>query len=749
MEPLPPPYEFLASYPWFAQLLAAPPRVFPPKEAETSPLPPYLHPSLVEVLQRAKINELYTHQTAAYRAWKEGLDVAIVTGTASGKTWCYNLPALESCLSEPVARCLYLFPTKALAQDQLGKLNDATENLPIYCATYDGDTPKSKRSAIRTSSHIILTNPDMLHLGILPQHETWGKFLRNLRLIVLDEMHSYRGVFGSHVALVLRRLLRLCAWYGSKPQIIGCSATIANAQEHFQNLTGRKPKTIEFSGAPRGPRYYFLMANDEAVAMPDSKATASIVTALSEHTLSSLSFCRSRAAVETTLVQTRRLFQGSFLKPDMVESYRGGYTAKERRDIEQQVFRGKLRALVSTNAMELGVDIGGLDAVVMNGVPSSIASFWQQAGRAGRGSNTGATFVLAGGDALEQYLVHHPDLIFQTPVERVTIHTGNPIILSQQLRCMAYERPIEPTELESLNVEAVDAAAGMQDEGTLQFRAGRYFYPSHEAPAPTVNIRTADSKTVTIKLDDQPLGTMEYWRALQHAHKGAIYLHRGESYEIQSLNLEALEATCTSTPQNFYTQPVVSSLVTAEARIAGYKWGPYDLTYAVLGVTQKVLGYRKVVFGEAAGMAFDELDLPASEFQSVGLQLDLPLELLTQSEDFVGALHGLEHALMAVAPLFSGCERNDLSSAWMPVYPETMAPVLFVYDAIPGGLGLTERLLGSLPDWTFEALRLVESCDCETGCPRCLYSSRCEARNEALSKPGAIKLLRELHGTSI
>jgi len=744
MKDLPAPYEFLTSYPWFEPLLTAPPRVFPAKEAEYADIPPYLHPGVRAAVENAGIEQLYSHQLAAYRAWQEGLDVAIVTGTASGKTWCYNLPALEVCMSEPHARCLYLFPTKALAQDQLGKLNDLTSNLPILSATYDGDTPKTKRSAIRSNAHILLTNPDMLHLGILPMHETWGKFLRSLRLIVLDEMHSYRGVFGSHVALVLRRLLRLCAWYGSKPQIIGCSATIANAREHFENLTGRKPKTIEFNGAPSGPKAFFLMANDEASAMPDNKVTANIVTALSEHTLSSLSFCRSRSAVETTLVQTRRLFDGSFLKPEQVESYRGGYTAKERRDIEQRLFRGKLRALISTNAMEMGVDIGGLDAVVMNGLPSSASSFWQQAGRAGRAGRSGATFVLAGGDALEQYMVRNPDVLFRAPIERVTVFTGNPIILSQQLRCMAYERPISPEELQSLNVEAVTVVESMQGEGTLHFSMGKYFYPSHTAPAPTVNIRSADSRNVTIKVDNEPLGTMEYWRAMQYAHKGAIYLHRGAAYQVNHLNLEALEATALPTEANYYTQPVHSSLVTSEAEIGGYKWGPWNLHYSILEITQKVLGYTKIAFGDVAGQSYEELELPAIQFQSLGLQLDLPMELLLEQEDFIASLHGLEHALMAVAPLFCGCDRNDIASAWLSMDPVTLAPALYIYDAIPGGLGLTERLLGCLPDWTLEAHRLLATCDCDNGCPRCLYSSRCESRNEVLSKNGALALLDQL-----
>lgn len=708
-----------------------------------------MHDRLRAQLASTGITDLFSHQALAYDAAMDGQDVVVVTGTNSGKTLCYNLPVLQLSLTEPVCRALYLFPTKALAQDQRGKLEALLPGPDVRCGTYDGDTPPSQRSALRKLSHLILTNPDMLHIGILPSHELWRMFLKSLKVIVIDEMHVYRGVFGSHVSGVLRRLLRLCEFHHSRPQIIACSATIGNPKELFTKLTGRTPVLVDQDGSPKARRTFVFWNPPKINDLERQSAnvvSGQILASLAEKGKRTLAFCRARVSAELLLRYTRdTVARHGQIAPEQIESYRAGYTPKERRQIEKALFKGELLGLAATNAMELGVDIGGLDAVIMNGYPGTISSFWQQAGRAGRGSHPGLAILVAHDDPLEQFLVREPHRLMEAQNESVAINPFNHQILSQQLKCAAHERPISPTELEAFGIEGLEMAESLDRSGELEFRAGMFFFPSHEPPAPKVNIRGSDSEQIELRLHGELLGTMERWRALQNAHEGAVYLHRGMSFVVEELDLKAGEANVVRRDVDYFTQPMVQSLIDQQVEIEKNQRGGFDISLAGIKVTDMVIGYRKKALDGGATLGFFDLDLPAQDFETLAVRFDLPDFIGgPDPEPLVGGLHALEHALLAVAPLLGGCDRGDLGSAWYAAYPDTLKPVIFVFDRTPGGVGLAEKLFGLQGAWASAAHQLLKSCECLEGCPACLLSARCEANNEMLDKPGALELLEKL-----
>ncbi len=703
----------------------------PARPAQFADQAPPLRPELIERLRSKGLERLYTHQAEAIGAALAGQDVAVVTGTGSGKSLCYTLPSLHACLAEPAARALFLFPTKALAQDQLGKIRDLAP-AEIKAATYDGDTPQAQRPSIRGNAHIVLTNPDMLHLAILPQAGVWAKFLKSVRYVVVDEMHAYRGLFGSHMAGVLRRLLRSCAGFHNRPTVIGCTATIANPVELFTTLTGREPLLVDQDGAPRGERTVIVIdpAEEEEGRSPNQD-TAALLADLAARGVRSLAFCRARVTTELVARQARERLTKSGGEAGWVDSYRGGYSPDERRAIEGALFSGRLRGLATTNAMELGVDVGGLDAVVMNGYPGSVTSFWQQAGRAGRGARPGLAVMLAHPEPLERYLVRRPELLLDRPVEAATVSLTNRHVLEGQLRCAAYEHPLDEAELETFGPAARSVAEGMVEEGTLAWAEGRLVYGSYEPPAPQVSIRGTMDKTVTLTVAGRPLGLMERWRALRNAHEGAVYLHRGETYLVSALDLVGLEAHLSAADPGYYTEPEVQSYIEATVPIAE------DTPWLLTGVrvTTKVVGYRKKALSGDRVISEHDLDLPPDTYESLAVRLDLPG--LT-GEEGTGTVHTLEHALASVAPLLAGCDRDDLESAWFLFCPETGAPAVYLVDSTPGGVGLAERLFEARDVWWAEAGRLVTSCPCDDGCPACTLSPRCPYGNEPLDKAGAV-----------
>jgi DEAD/DEAH box helicase domain-containing protein len=699
------------------------------------------------ILEREGLDRLFTHQARAFDEASAGKDLVVVTGTNSGKTLCYNLPALNWSLTEPAARMLYLIPTKALAQDQLGRLEKLMPP-SVRAGAYDGDTPSSQRSSLRRLAHIVLTNPDMLHVGILPGHELWTKFLKSLRLIVLDEMHVYRGVFGSNVASVLKRLLRLCEWHRSRPQIIACSATIGNPEELFSKLTGRKATLVDDDGSPRGRRTFVFwnppdLGNDQRLST--NVVSSELIAMLAELGQRTLAFSRARISAELVLKYTReRLSQGGRVDPKQVESYRAGYTPKERRQIEQSVFKGQLLALSATNAMELGVDIGGLDAVVMNGYPGSISSYYQQAGRAGRGVHDGLAIMVAQNDPLEQFLIRQPEMLLDAKNENVTVNPGNPQILSQQLLCAAHERPMGPSELERFDPNALELAESMDRSGELAFRNGMFFYPSHEPPALKVNIRGSTGEQISLLHNGIELGTMERWRAMQNAHEGAVYLHRGATFVSLELDLAAGVAHLEPLNADFYTQAIVQSAI--EPQITLREKGRIALSG--VKVTTAVVGFKRKSLDGDTILGFEDLDLPPETYETLAVVARLPNQGVDDPPAlYLGGVHGVEHALMALAPLLAGCDRGDLGSSWYAFHPNTMSPVVFVYDQTPGGVGLCEKLFDSFSGWVQGSLQLLKSCACHEGCPACLLSARCEVSNDALDKPFAISILESLRRT--
>lgn len=707
-------------------------RVLEPQPARYGEPSSPLHAKLEEKLSQSGIERLFLHQSKSIDAARQGKDVMIVTGTGSGKTLCYNLPVLDTCLREPSAKAIYLFPTKALAQDQAGKLKSL---LPegILAGVYDGDTSSASRSAIRRNANIVLTNPDMLHVGILPHQENWYKFFKNLRYVVVDEAHTYRGVFGSHMAGVLRRLLRLCAWQNNRPQVIACSATVANPLEHFVNLTGRQGTLIDDDAGPKSQRTIVLVAPPEgADGFSTNPDTANLLAEFSMHGLRTLAFCRSRETTELVLRQAREALEKHQGDPEWVDSYRGGYTPKERREIEHALFTGRLRGLATTNAMELGVDVGGLDAVVLNSYPGTVSSFWQQTGRAGRGARNGFALMLAGDEPLEQYLVREPELLLDKPVEGCTTNLANPHILEAQLRCAAHERPIDEEELETfLPSHAKEAANRMVESGAAVWQAGRLFYPSYESPAGKVNIRGIGQDTVLLMAQGQPVGEMEYWRALTHAYVGATYMHRGRTFVVESLDLVRKLATMSEYEPPYYTvaeqQTIVESTVSLETNT--------PLTLCGVRVTSVVTGYTKIARRGGNRIGDEPLDLPPYIFDSVGVRIDLP-ELTIEE---AGTCHAVEHALYVAAPLIAGCDQRDLSRCWYSMSPETMSAALYVYDQVPGGIGLAERWFRERELWFNQALSLLESCPCDDGCPACLWLSTCA--NVMVDKRGAMDWL--------
>jgi DEAD/DEAH box helicase domain-containing protein len=703
-----------------------------------------MHPLLRERLEAHGSTRLYTHQARAYELSMAGHDVVVTTGTNSGKTLCYNLPALQICLTEPAARVLYLFPTKSLAQDQLGRLHSLIPETGVKAATYDGDTPVGQRAAVRRLSHLLLTNPDMLHVGILPGHEHWGKFLRSLRMIVLDEMHVYRGVFGSNVGNVLRRLLRLCEWHRARPRIVACSATIGNPREVLKQLTGREAVLVDEDGSPHGKRTFVFWNPPEigeGKRLSANVATSEILASLAEAGQRTLAFSRARVSAELVLRYTRRRVAETSVAPEAIESYRSGYTPKERRSIEQALFKGKLLGLSATNAMELGVDVGGLDAVVINGYPGTGSSFWQQAGRAGRGTRDGLAVFVAHEDPLDQFLVRQPRLLLDARNERVGLNPQNPQILTAHLRCAAHERPLAPSELHMFGEGAIEATEAMDRSGELEFRGGLFFYPSIDPPAPKVSIRGGGGDSVRLLVGMDEIGSMEKWRAMTSAHEGAVYLHRGASFLVRQLDLEAGVAHMEPQEVGYYTQTIVRSVL--DTAPAFLREGDFSLSG--LNVTDMVEGYRKRSLDGDSVLSVEELDLPPQSYDTVGIRIDLPpLDMEIEPMAQIGAVHGLEHALLAVAPLLAGCDRGDLGSAWYAVFPDTLAPAVFVFDKTPGGVGLSEKLFESREAWISAALDLLKTCDCTEGCPACLLSARCEAMNETLAKPGTIEALQTL-----
>jgi DEAD/DEAH box helicase domain-containing protein len=700
-----------------------------------------------ERIERVGAHRLYRHQADAWDAYRAGNHVAVVTGAGSGKTLCYNLPALHACLSAPAARALYVFPTKALAQDQLGKLHDLLDGTGIRPGTYDGDTSPSARSQIRRAAQIVLTNPDMLHAGILPRHEPWTAFLRSLKLVVVDEMHAYRGVFGSHVAWILRRLRRLCEWHGSRPQFIGCSATVANPLELFRDLTGLDAVLVAEDGSARPGKDLVLWdpAGGGAIASPSpNRDTAQLIVQAIDLGAKTMAFCRARQTTEWVLKSVRRMLASRDLPAEWVDAYRGGYSPKERRQIERALFRGDLKGIVTTSAMELGVDVGDLDLVIVNGYPGSLASFRQQIGRSGR-LHPGAAVYVVHADPLEQYLARDPEMLVDGEVESVIASPENAHVTSLQLRCAAYERPLEPEELSRLAHGAGSGAEALMSSGALVFSAGKYFFPSHSAPAAGISIRGIGGSQVQVCEDGREVASMEPYQALRCLYPGSIYLHRGQAYLVKGYDPVQVRAEAVSGDFDYFTKPIVQSLVEPQVLIERDLWGQAEGSVWGVRVTTSLIGYSVHALDGDEMLRSESLQLPPISYDTLAVRLELPEALPSLDSEAalseLGGLHAAEHALTLVAPIIAACDRNDLGSVWYAASMDTFRPAIFVFDAIPAGAGLAECLYRRRGEWAERAWQLLDSCSCENGCPKCLLVASCESDNQPLDKPRGKALL--------
>lgn len=716
-----------------------------------------LEPRLLAYLERQGIARLYTHQAQAVDAARAGKNVLAVTATASGKTLTYNLPVIETLLRHPRARALYLFPTKALAQDQLGKLREFHLHPHLRPGTYDGDTPAHLRSQYKRELNLILTNPDMLHVGILPYHGGWATFLRNLKYVVVDEIHTYRGVFGSHVANVLRRLRRVCQLYGADPQFLACSATVANPAELMHALLGpgRELCVVDDDGSPQGARHFVFwnppLLKDGSRASTNADATRLLVELLLEGERTIL-FAKARKTAELVLRYARFALQEE--APSLagrVTSYRAGYHADQRRQIEQALFRGDLLGVTATNALELGVDVGGLSACILTGYPGSISSTWQQAGRCGRSHEDSLVVLVAHDSPLDQYLMRHPDYFFGRAPEHAIVDPENPHILGQHLLCAARERPLEPERdgpLFGASSPALMARLGA--EGRLRERNHALHCSSDDFPAGQVNIRSAGSDQYRIIRRDtgEALGTVEDARAFETLHAGAIYLHLGEAFRVETLDIPGRRALVVPSSGDFYTQARTDVAVCFGKPEAQRPLGSTTVFRGPVEVVTQVVSYRrKQLFSEAV-LADVEMELPEQRIATHGLWFTLPPALrdrvIAEEYHLTGSIHAIEHASIGILPLFVLCDRMDIGGVSHACHPDTGLPTICLHDAIPGGVGIAEKAYTLLEAVLQAARRSIEECPCAEGCPSCVQSPKCGNNNQPLDKAGAVMVLHHL-----
>ena len=704
-------------------------RVAPAHEAVTSPLPESVDPRIVTALAERGITDLYTHQASAIQSALAGANVVVVTGTASGKTLCYNLPVLQSIVEDSASRALYMFPTKALAQDQLDELHGliSAAGIDVKTFTYDGDTPRDARSAVRRAGHVVITNPDMLHTGILPHHTNWTRLFENLRYIVIDELHTYRGVFGSHLANVLRRLRRICAFYGSEPTFICCSATIANPQDLATRLTGEEFTVIDNDGSPRGERHFIFynpgIVNAElGIRRSAIDETAELAKLFLGNDVQTIAFARSRVNTEILL---SKLQDDPGLRGRKINGYRGGYLPSERRAIEEGLRSGDVRGVVATNALELGIDIGQLEAVLLCGYPGTISSTWQRFGRAGRRQDASVAIMVAGSSPLDQYIINHPDYFFDAPVESGLVNPDNLYILNSHLKCAAFELPFE--EGEAFGVNTTDAMLEhLETEGVLH-KAGSTWHWSvaDDFPAQHVSLRTgALDNVVIIDTTRKPrvIGQIDTFAAPMLVHTDAIYLHAGRQYHVDRLDWEEKKAYVKQVAVEHYTDASMNVRVAVLEDFESDLTGGLGRGWGEVRVTSLPTLFKKIKLSGGDNVGWGKIDLPQQESHTTSYWLTLPADLETRlgREPLESALLGAAHVLHQIAPLFLMCDPRDLGRVTEIKSPFTDAPTIFLYDGFPGGVGFSERLYRVHADLIAQSEELVRACPCEEGCPSCV-----------------------------
>ena len=762
-------------------------RHIPAREAQLRPMPGWVRPELAEAYRTKRIEQLYSHQAAAVELARTGKNFVVVTPTASGKTLCYNLPVLNSALESPDTRALYLFPTKALAQDQLAELHDLAKRLGdcFGVFTYDGDTPGDARKAIRERGHVVLTNPDMLHTGILPHHTKWTRLFENLRYIVIDELHTYRGVFGSHLANVLRRLARVAQFYGSTPQFICCSATIANPGELAAQLIGSEDgvKVVEENGAPASEKLFVfynppMVNRNLGIRRSYLNETTRVAKELLARKLQTIVFANSRLHTEVLLTYLQQANRPQPGQAEPIRGYRGGYLPGERREIERGLREGRIRGVVATNALELGIDIGSLDACVMAGYAGSIASTWQRAGRAGRRSGTSCAVMVASSAPLDQFIVQHPDYFFGRSPEHAYVQPDNLEILVNHLKCAAFELPISPDEKFG-DVDLGALCERLSEAGYLHRSGGNWHWVQQAYPADTVSLRSVTSDDFVIidvtshpnaEGDGEPevIGEVDFSSALTTVHPKAIYIHQGQQYHVERLDFEQRKAYVKRVNVDHFTDAIrytqVRVLEIAEEEPIA---GPAARAHGDVLVRSQVVGFKKIKFFTNENVGAGKLELPENEMHTTAFWLTLERKLLVglpfALSDRQSGIFGLLQALESMATLLLMCDRRDLGTAvgerppspgvqadWQEFTTATSDPAemkeffepnLYLYDAYPGGIGFSEPLYRVHDLLLGRTRELIAACPCEKGCPSCVGPA---GEKSERTKEAALAILERL-----
>jgi DEAD/DEAH box helicase domain-containing protein len=728
--------ELLSAYEYRGQAVHI--ETLPARGARYGQLDPALDPRLAGVLEAIGVTRLYTHQAQAVEHARASRHVVVVTGTASGKTLCYTIPTIEALMADATATALYVFPTKALAQDQQRGLARMAElggaELNLRSGTYDGDTPDSTRRKLREEANIILTNPDMLHQGILPAHPSWRKFFAGLRYVVIDEIHAYRGVFGSNVANVVRRLRRICEHYGSSPTFICCSATIANPGELASAIVGETVSVVDDDGSPRGARKFVLWNPPQLEGSMERRSSnreaERLMVKLVQNNVPTITFVRARVVAELIyryVVEGLRREAPSLAS--RVKPYRGGYLPSERREIERQLFSGELLGVVSTNALELGIDIGSLDASLIVGYPGTVASIWQQAGRAGRSTEESLAIFIGHDLPIDQYLMRHPEYFFGRSPENAVVNPANPYILVGHLRAAAAEKPITTAELEGFGEYSAALVQILEEnQELLRSRAG-WRWTGKGFPANDVKLRNMSDNTYTIIDTSAPegnkvIGTIDELSAFEQVHPEAVYMHEGETYLVSDLNLDERAAYIHKADLDYFTQSITETKVKIDQAEQAKKWRVSKVEFGDVTVTSLTFMFRKIKFYERDSIGFGKISLPQHDLATTAAWIELPAAAAARAAEYgrvaTEGLIGIGNAASAVIPLFAMCDPMDIGTVVDSA--NTGVPTLFIYDRHPGGVGYAQNSYKMIDEVMEACLNLIERCPCADGCPSCVGS---------------------------
>jgi len=723
----------------------------PEQPAQFAEFPKTIHPDLVKKFQQRGIKKLYSHQASAIEAVLQKKNVVVVTPTASGKTLCYNVPVLNTLIENPEARSLYLFPTKALSQDQLNELYDISKELDrnIKTYTFDGDTPASARKAIRTAGHIVITNPDMLHQGIMPHHTKWIKLFENLQYVVIDEVHHYRGVFGSHLANIIRRLKRICLFYGSTPQFICCSATIGNPKELTEKIIEDKCELVDNNGAPRGEKHFILynppVVNFElGIRRSVINETQKLAAKFLRSNVQTIVFARSRLRVEILVTYLKEIMKKIKKSAKLIRGYRGGYLPLERRAIEKGLRSGEILGVVSTNALELGIDIGQLSACLMAGYPGTIISSWQQAGRAGRRAETSVAILVASSAPLDQFIINHPEYFFGKSPETGIVDPNNLIILMSHLKCAAFELPFEDNEQFGLDATH-DMLSYLEENGVLHHAENRWHWTSEVYPAQEISLRSASPENFVIidtTYEDRVIGEVDYFSASQLIYEDAIYIHESKQFHVDKLDWDRRKAYVHEVEVDHYTDAHTDTNLKVLDVFDNSEVKGGAKAYGEVSVITVATKYKKIKFHTHENIGMGPIHLPELEMHTTSYWLEFEentATLLKISEAELGdALKALANVLGNVAPFYIMADPGDLQTVPMIKATFSKKPTIYIYDVYPGGVGFSRKLFYVHDDLLKAAKQLILECPCKSGCPSCIGPA---LEIGELGKESSLKLL--------